>query len=89
VHRFLAWHCPLEVSGILWIGIYGIYGLPRPAFKPMQFGVSADGGIGFLNGLFGGLTGFTGIIATIWCQLRGCPKDVQRTVFTRSTSRPL
>jgi hypothetical protein len=55
----------------------------------MQFGVPADGGIGFLNGLFGGLTGFTGIIVTIWCQLRGCPKDVQRTVFARSTSRPL
>jgi uncharacterized protein len=38
-------------------------------------------GIGFLNGLLGGLTGLSGIIATTWCQLRGWPKDVQRTVF--------
>ena len=71
------------------IRIHGTYGWARPAFKPMQVGVLADGGIGFLNGLFGGLNGFTGIIVTIWCQLRGCPKDVQRTAFARSTSRPL
>jgi uncharacterized membrane protein YfcA len=37
--------------------------------------------IGFLNGVLGGLTGLVGIVAVIWCQLRGWPKDVQRTVF--------
>jgi len=36
---------------------------------------------GFLNGLLGGATGFAGIVATIWCQLRGWPKDQQRAVF--------
>jgi uncharacterized protein len=61
--------------------LYGTYGLARPAFKPVQFGVPADVSIGFFNGLLGGLTGLTGIIMTIWCQLRGWPKDVQRTVF--------
>jgi uncharacterized protein len=60
---------------------YSIYSLVRPAFKPVQAGVPADVGIGFLNGLLGGLTGLTGIIVTVWCQLRGWPKDVQRTVF--------
>jgi hypothetical protein len=44
-------------------------------------GVSTDIGIGFFNGLLGGLTGLTGIIVTVWSQLRGWPKDVQRTVF--------
>jgi uncharacterized membrane protein YfcA len=61
--------------------LYSIYGLARPTFKPVQFGVPADAGIGVLNGLVAGLTGLPGLIVTIWCQLRGWPKDVQRTVF--------
>src|SRR5262252_1137737 len=39
------------------------------------------GAVGFLNGVLGGLTGLAGILVTIWCNLRGWPKDVQRTVF--------
>ena len=35
----------------------------------------------FLNGVLGGITGLAGILVTIWCGLRGWPKDVQRTVF--------
>jgi len=65
--------------GVLLV-LYGTYGLARPAFVLVQSGVPADIGIGFLNGLLGGLTGLTGIIVTIWCQLRGWPKDMQRTV---------
>ncbi|HYS87799.1 MAG TPA: sulfite exporter TauE/SafE family protein [Bradyrhizobium sp.] len=61
--------------------LYSTYSLVRPVFKPVQSRVPADVGIGFLNGLLGGLTGLTGIVVTIWCQLRGWPKDVQRTVF--------
>ena len=61
--------------------LYSIYGLARPAFRPVQSGISSDIGIGFFNGLLGGLTGLTGIIVTVWSQLRGWPKDVQRTVF--------
>ena len=61
--------------------LYSIYGLARPAFRPVQSGISSDVGIGFFNGLLGGLTGLTGIIVTVWSQLRGWPKDVQRTVF--------
>ncbi|WP_280966220.1 MULTISPECIES: hypothetical protein [unclassified Bradyrhizobium] len=29
----------------------------------------------------GGITGLAGILVTIWCGLRGWPKDVQRAVF--------
>ena len=61
--------------------LYSIYYLARPALEPVQGGVPADLGIGFLNGLLGGLTGLVGIVVVIWCQLRGWPKDVQRTVF--------
>lgn len=67
------------VGGLLLV--YSLYGLARPSLGPVQSGVSTDVGIGFFNGLLGGLTGLTGIIVTVWSQLRGWPKDVQRTVF--------
>ena len=54
----------------------------RPAISPLKAGgAAADAGIGFLNGVLGGITGLAGILVTIWCGLRGWPKDVQRTVF--------
>jgi uncharacterized protein len=61
--------------------LYSIYGFVRPSFKPMKVHPPAEIGVGFINGLLGGLTGLTGIVATVWCQLRGWPKDVQRTIF--------
>jgi uncharacterized protein len=69
--------------GVLLVA-YSAYGLARPAFKLASFGVRTDAGIGVLNGVLGGLTGLTGIVVTIWCQLRGWPKDVLRTVFQRA-----
>ncbi len=69
-------------SGVgLLLVVYGIYGLSQPAFKPLQATAAADGGIGFLNGLLCGLTGLPGFVITVWCQLRGWTKDVQRAVF--------
>jgi uncharacterized protein len=44
-------------------------------------GKAADGVIGVLNGVIGGATGLAGIVVTIWCTLRGWPRDEQRTVF--------
>src|SRR6266853_613483 len=61
--------------------LYSIYYLARPVLEPVQGGAPTDVGIGFLNGVLGGLTGLVGIVVVIWCQLRGWPKDVQRTVF--------
>jgi uncharacterized membrane protein YfcA len=61
---------------------YCVYGLARPTIAPVRNGgVPLDTGVGFLNGLLGGATGFAGILVTIWSGLRGWPKDVQRTVF--------
>ncbi|MFL4968661.1 MAG: TSUP family transporter [Xanthobacteraceae bacterium] len=69
-------------SGVgLLLVLYGIYGLAQPALKPLQAGTAADAGIGFLNGLLCGVTGLPGFVITIWCQLRGWTKDVQRAVF--------
>ena len=62
--------------------LYSLYGLLRPAKKPVTGGGAfADVSAGILNGALGGATGLAGIVATIWCQLRGWPKDQQRAVF--------
>jgi hypothetical protein len=68
-------------TGVGLLLLYSIYYLARPVIKPVQGGLPADIGIGFLNGVLGGLTGLVGIVVVIWSQLRGWPKDVQRTVF--------
>jgi uncharacterized membrane protein YfcA len=66
--------------GVLLV-LYTIYGLVRPAFRPMKIGAAADIGIGVANGLVGGLTGLGGIVSTISCQWRGWTRDAQRAVF--------
>src|SRR5438270_6775121 len=80
----LAWSDPRNVRiavGILLV-IYSLYALFRPALKSVTTGGSiGDAIVGFLNGVLGGLTGLAGIVVTIWCGLRGWPKDVQRAVF--------
>jgi len=60
---------------------YSIYGLARPHVRPVEAGPTADLGAGFLNGVLGGLTGLSGVIIAIWCQMRIAEKDAQRTVF--------
>jgi uncharacterized membrane protein YfcA len=60
---------------------YSIYGLVRPQFRPVAAGLPADLGVGFANGLLGGLTGLSGVIVTVWCQMRIANKDAQRTIF--------
>jgi hypothetical protein len=60
---------------------YSIYGLARPHFRPVAAGLPADLGVGFANGLLGGLTGLSGVIITVWCQMRLADKNMQRTIF--------
>ena len=68
------------VGGLLIL--YSLYAFARPTIKPVTAGgAAADGTVGFLNGVLGGLTGLAGILVTIWCGLRGWSKDQQRTVF--------
>jgi len=66
--------------GVLLV-IYSVYGLAKPSFKSRKVGATTDGGVGFLNGVLGGLTGLPGFIITVWCQARGWTKDEQRAVF--------
>jgi uncharacterized protein len=67
--------------GVLLV-LYSAYSLARPAMTPIKRGgAAADAGVAFLNGILGGLTGLAGILTTIWCGIRGWPKDEQRAVF--------
>jgi len=61
--------------------VYSTYSLARPHFKPMHAGFAIETGIGILNGLLGGMTGLSGPIITMWCQLRGWSKDTQRAIY--------
>ena len=66
---------------IVAFGLISVYAFFRPALKFSGGGRAGDAAVGLLNGALGGLTGLAGILVTIWCGLRGWPKDVQRTVF--------
>jgi uncharacterized membrane protein YfcA len=44
-------------------------------------GRAADGVIGLLGGILGGLAGLSGALPTIWASVRGWGKDARRAVF--------
>ncbi|TPQ36595.1 permease [Bradyrhizobium guangdongense] len=80
----LTWADPRSARiaiGIILI-TYSLYAVFRPQLKlAAAMPPAADAAVGFFNGVLGGLTGLAGIIVTIWCNLRGLPKDVQRATF--------
>src|SRR5262249_1416896 len=62
--------------------VYSLYAFFRPQLKlTMPVPRLAHAAVGFASGVLGGLTGLGGIIGTIWCNLRGLPKEVQRATF--------
>jgi uncharacterized membrane protein YfcA len=61
--------------------LYSIWGLSRASGHVEHENVGIDAGVGVLNGVLGGLTGLSGIIIVIWCQLRNWSKDRQRGIF--------
>jgi uncharacterized membrane protein YfcA len=66
--------------GILLVG-YSLYGMLQPNLAPLRASRPADGAIGFVNGILGGMTGLAGPILVIWCQLTGVPRHAQRAIF--------
>ena len=81
--ELLGWTSPatLRLSVGIVLILFSLYSLVRPQMAPTTAGKAADGAIGVLNGIIGGATGLAGIVLTIWCTLRGWPRDEQRTVF--------
>ena len=62
--------------------VYGAYALLAPKLPRVEGGGrAADAAIGFLSGILGGLGGYSGVLTTIWTQLRGWPMQVARGVY--------
>ena len=80
----LTWANPAHIRagvGVLLV-VYSLYSWFRPAIKPVTAGgKGADAAVGFLNGVLAGITGLAAVFVTIWCGLRGWPKEKQRAVF--------
>jgi hypothetical protein len=81
--ELLHWTSPaaLRMSVGIVLILFSLYSLVRPQLTPVTAGKAADGAIGILNGVIGGATGLAGIVVTIWCTLRGWPRDEQRATF--------
>jgi uncharacterized membrane protein YfcA len=62
------------------LAVYSAYMLFWPATLSARKseGNVATSAIGFAGGVVGGLTAFPGALPTIWCDLRGFPKDAKR-----------
>jgi hypothetical protein len=61
---------------------FGTYALLSPRLHTISFGDrAADAVIGFLGGILGGIGGYSGVLPTIWTQLRGWPKAMARAVY--------
>jgi uncharacterized protein len=67
--------------GVFLVG-YAAYALLRPPLKPVLAGGRlADGGIGMIGGVMGGIAGLSGAIPVLWCDLRGWGKEMARGVY--------
>lgn len=61
---------------------YGAYAVVSPRLHKIDLGGrGADAAVGFIGGVLGGIGGYSGVLPTIWTQLRGWPKEVARGVY--------
>lgn len=75
-------------AGALKIGLgifllaFGAYALLAPRLHTFTGGGRpADALVGFIGGVLGGIGGYSGVLPTIWTQLRGWPKQTARAVY--------
>jgi uncharacterized protein len=69
------------VLGIFLV-VFGTYALLAPRLPVISVGGrTADAGVGFIGGVLGGIGGYSGVLPTIWTQLRGWPKEIARGVY--------
>ena len=64
---------------LLVFGSYALLAPKLPVFK--AGGRVVDGVIGFIGGILAGIGGYSGVLPTIWTQLRGWPKEMARAVY--------
>ncbi len=61
---------------------FGSYALLSPRIHTIKAGGrAADAGIGFIGGILSGVGGYSGVLPTIWTQLRGWSKEKARAVY--------
>ncbi len=73
---------PLKLALGVGLAAYGLYALLAPRLPRVSFGGTfANAGVGFAGGVLGGLGGYSGVLPTIWTQLRGWPKEMARGVY--------
>ena len=75
---------PHAVKNVLgaFLVVYGLYALVTPRLPQIAIGGrAADAAVGFVSGILGGLGGYSGVLTTIWTQLRGWSKEVARGVY--------
>jgi uncharacterized membrane protein YfcA len=66
----------------LFLVAYGLYALIAPQLPYFgRGGRAADAMIGFAGDVLGRLGGYSGVLPTIWTQVRGWPKEVARGVY--------
>jgi len=62
--------------------LFGSYALLAPRLHTVKVGGrAADAGVGFIGGILSGVGGYSGVLPTIWTQLRGWPKQMARAVY--------
>ncbi|HVT55877.1 MAG TPA: TSUP family transporter, partial [Xanthobacteraceae bacterium] len=72
----------LKIALGIFLVAFGSYALLAPALpKFTAGGRAADGTIGFIGGILGGIGGYSGVLPTIWTQLRGWSKEAARAVY--------
>ncbi len=72
----------LKVTLGVFLLAFGTYALTAPRLHTVKAGGrAADAGVGFIGGVLGGLGGYSGVLPTIWTQLRGWPKEKARGVY--------
>ena len=70
----------------VWLGwflmAFGAYSIVAPPLAVVKWGGRfADAAIGLIGGLMGGMGGYSGVIPTIWTQIRGWKKETARAVY--------
>lgn len=72
----------VKVALGIFLVLYGAYALAAPRLPVVSGGGKGiDAAIGFVGGLLGGIGGFSGVVPTIWTQLRGWTKERARGVY--------
>jgi uncharacterized protein len=72
----------LKIALGLFLAAFGLYALLAPRMHVITAGGrAADAAVGFAGGILGGIGGYSGVLPTIWTQLRGWPKTEARAVY--------